>query len=127
MAKATPNTTLDAFLTPTSTFAINQADELYVTSAEPANYAGITAVNLAGPFTPTFTGPADGSPNGRKITVDQLSDQSVTNTGTANHVVLARGGTDDVLVQVTTTPNTALTSGGTVTIAAYDISIADPT
>lgn len=127
MAKATPDTTLDAFLTATATFPIDAADELYVTSGQPANYAGIPAVTLAGPFTPSFTGPAAASPNGRQLTVDQLSDQPVTTGGNATHVVLARGGTDDVLVQVTTTPSTALTGGGTVTIAAYDISIAEPT
>jgi hypothetical protein len=67
---------------------------------------------------------ADGDTNGRKLTVLQQTAMSITASGTANHIVLDDGTT---LLYVTTATAQALTSGGTVTVPAWDIEIADPT
>lgn len=67
---------------------------------------------------------ADGTTNGRKITVAQQADVAVTATGDAAHIVLSVGG----VIHLTTTCTTqTLTSGNTVTIPAFSDEIADPT
>ncbi len=66
----------------------------------------------------------DGDADGRKIAVAQQADVTVTDDGTALHIVLSLGGT----IHLTTTcTSQALTSGNTVTIPTFDDEIADPT
>ena len=67
---------------------------------------------------------ANGDTSGRKITVAQQADVSITAPGTALHIVISLGGT---ILLTTTCTSQALTSGGTVTIPAFDDEIADPT
>ena len=120
MGKATPDAILDAM----ADAIIAIATTLYVCSAEPANFAGIAAVALAdvaidsGDFTK-----ANGDTNGRKATVAQQASVPIDASGTATHIVLASG---SVLLYVTTCTSQALTSGGTVTVPAWDIEVADP-
>lgn len=113
---------IDAMLDAALQYIEDNAVELYVCSAQPANYAGIAAVALTGAAVPTFTGPVDGDTSGRKTTVDQEADIAITATGDATHIVLASA---TVLLYVTTTTTQGLTSGGTVTVPAWDIEIAD--
>ena len=96
-----------------------------VLSAEPASIADITTnYKLA---TTTLAGgdftKANGDVSGRKTTVAQKTGVSITASGTATHVAIDDG-TDYV---VTTCTSQALTSGGTVTIPAWKLEIADPT
>ena len=124
MGKVVDNSVLDAALAEIAT-----ATNITVTSAEPANYAGIAAVTLA---TTTLTAglgngdftAADGDTNGRKVTVTAQNDISITASDDATHIVLDDGAT---MLYVTTCTTQALTSGGTVSIPAWDIEIADPT
>ena len=123
MAKAAPNTTIDALLAEVAT-----ATRLVVTSGEPANFAGIAAVALADVVLTAGAGNgdytiADGDASGRKVTVTQQADVPIDASGTATHVSLDDG-TD--LVYVTTCTSQALTSGGTVTVPAWKIEVADP-
>lgn len=126
MAKATPDTVLDAALA-----VVALADELYVCSDQPADYAGIAAVALA---TVALT-PGDGNgdftiadhTSGRKVTVAQQADIPIDTSGAATHIVLATGGATDLLRQITTCTSQALVDTGTVTVPAYIISFADPT
>ncbi len=127
MAKFAPDVTLEGLLAQAAL-----ADEMYVCSGQPANYAGIAAVTLAGPITLTpgngggdFTY-ADGDTSGRKVTVAAQNGASVTASGTATHIVLATGGATDLLRYVTTCTSQALTSGNTVNVPAWDIEVADP-
>lgn len=120
MAKATPDAVLDKM----ADYIIAEATTLYVCSGQPANFAGIAALALAdvtidsGDFTK-----ANGDTSGRKCTVAQQSAVPIDANGTANHVVLASG---DELLYVTTCASQALTSGGTVTVPAWDFEIEDP-
>jgi hypothetical protein len=120
MAKKVDDTVLDGALN-----IIDNATRMVVTSAEPANFAGIAAVALAdvvmagGDFTD-----ANGDTSGRKVTVAAKSGVTVDASGTATHVCLDDGST---LLYVTTCTSQALTSGNTVNIPAWDIEIADPT
>lgn len=123
MAKAAPDSTLDPVLTEIAT-----ASRLCVCSAEPANFAGIAAVLLASvAVTPGDGGGdfaiANGDTSGRKVTVAQQTGMSISSSGTGNHIVLDDGAS---LVFVTTCTAQALTSGGTVTVPAWDVEIADP-
>ena len=119
MAKQVADAVLDAALTEIAT-----STTLTVCSAEPANYAGIAAVTLA---SVTVSGAdftiADGTTSGRKTTVGEQAAVSISASGSATHVTLDDGST---LQYVTTAPSQALTSGGTVTVAAWAVEIADP-
>lgn len=66
---------------------------------------------------------ANGDTNGRKITIAQQANVSITSSGDATCVTLDDGTT---LQYVTTTTSQALTSGGTVTVPAWDVEFADP-
>ena len=103
--------------------AIDGSTRLTVQPTEPASIANITANLLATVVTDgaDFT-KANGDVSGRKLTVAQQAAMSITATGTATHVTIDDG-TD---YYVTTCTSQALTSGGTVTVPAWDIEIADP-
>ena len=120
MAKKADDTVLDGLLN-----IIDNATRMVVTSAEPANFAGIAAVALAdvtldsGDFTD-----ANGDTSGRKVTIGAQNAVPVDASGTATHICLDDGTT---LLFVTTCTSQALTSGNTVNIPAFDIEVADPT
>ncbi|MCB1717797.1 MAG: hypothetical protein KDK05_21935 [Candidatus Competibacteraceae bacterium] len=122
MGKACSDAHMDAMLD-----NIALATTLTVCSAEPANQAGIAAVALADVTLTAGDGNGDytvgdGDTNGRKLTVAQQADVDIDSSGTATHVVLDDGSS----IYVTTCTSQALTSGGTVTIPAWDIEVADP-
>lgn len=114
----------DAMLDAALSYISSNATELYVCTSQPADRAAAISAALTGAATPTFTGPANGDTSGRKITVDQEADISITGSGTATHIALCSGTT---LLYVTTCTSQALSSGGTVTVPAWDIEIADVT
>lgn len=120
MAKKCDDTVLDGMLN-----IIDNATRMVVTSAEPANFAGIAAVALADVVLDgsDFTD-ANGDTNGRKVTVGAQSAVPIDASGTATHVCLDDGST---LLYVTTCTSQALVSGGTVDVPAFDIEVADPT
>ena len=124
MAKFTDDSVLDAALAKVAT-----ATRMVVTSAQPANFAGIAAVALADVVMTAGAGNGDytlanGDVSGRKLTVAAQSGVNVDASGTATHVCLDDGTT---LLQVTTCTSQALTSGNTVNVPAYDIEFADVT
>lgn len=104
----------------------NNVTQEAVCSAQPTSYAEATSTyKLAlktGLTSGSFTGPANGDTNGRKLTVNQQASVAVDSTDTATHVALCSG---TVLLYVTTCTSQLLTSGNTVTIPAWDIEIAD--
>lgn len=123
MAKATPDAVLDTFLAKVAT-----ATRQVVCSGQPANFAGIAAVTLASVTLTAGDGNGDyviaDDTSGRKVTVGAQSGVSVSASGTATHVSLDDGTN---LIQVTTCTSQALTSGNTVNVPAYKVSISDPT
>jgi len=122
MGKLVADAALDAALNEVAT-----ATRIDVTSdsSTPANLTNslangtLTAGDGNGDFTI-----GNGDASGRKVTVAQQSDLSVTADGTARHIVLSVGG---VIKLVTTCTEQVLTSGNTVTIPAFDYEIADAT
>ncbi len=98
---------------------------LTVCSAQPTNrteavttYA-LADVTISGA---SFT-KANGDVSGRKTTVAQQSAVPIDASGTATHIAISSG---SALLYVTTCTSQALTSGGTVTVPAWDIEIANP-
>ena len=104
---------------------IASATTLHICSAEPANYAGIAAVELA-QHAVTLTGPSDATGGGRKATIPTATGQDVDTTGTATHWVLSNG-VDTLLASNQLAAPVALDAAGTYTIAAIDVAIADAT
>ncbi len=104
--------------------AISTATVINVCTAEPTSVAECDSLSLIPPHTLTgadFT-KANGDTSGRKVTVAQQADLSIDASGLATHVAINQG-TD---FYVTTCTSQSLTSGGTVTIPAWDIEFADP-
>ena len=118
MGKKVPDSILDLMLTQA------EGTKVHVCSAEPANYAGIAAVQLVIDDVGTYT-KANGDTSGRKNTQAGTTGSPIATTGTANHVCISDGVSD--LKLVTTCVAQALTSGGTVDIGAFDHEIGDPT
>lgn len=124
MAKWANDSVMDAALDLVAT-----ATRMVVTSAQPANFAGIAVVALADVTLTAGDGNGDytianGDSSGRKLTVAQQASITIDSSGDATHVCLDDGTT---LLYVTTCTTQTLTSGGTVTVPAFDIEIADPT
>ena len=124
MGKSISDPVLDA-----ANAKIATGTRLSVCSAEPANFAGIAAVELADVAMTAGDGNGDyvisnGDTNGRKVRVQQQSAVPIDASGTATHIAIDDGAT---LLAVTTCTSQALTSGGTVTVPAFDFEFADPT
>ncbi|MGB5583696.1 MAG: hypothetical protein WBO93_08890 [Gammaproteobacteria bacterium] len=119
MAKAVSDGFLDGGLN-----AIDGSTAINICTAQPTSIAECDSLSLipahtlaGGDFTI-----ANGDTSGRKVTVAQQATLSIDASGTANHVAINNG----VDFYVTTCTSQALTSGGTVTIPAWDIEFADP-
>ena len=114
--------TLDGSLS----YISSNATALHICSAQPTTYAEATSTyTLGNKASPGFTGPAAGDSSGRKLTVDAISDGSVTGTDTATHWALVSGA--ELIATHTLASSQAVTSGNTFTLAAFDIELGDPT
>jgi len=118
MAKKVDDTVLDAALG-----VIDNSTRMVVTSAEPANFAGIAAVALADVVMAGGDFAIANGTSGRKVTVAAKSAVTIDSSGTATHVCLDNG---SVLLYVTTCTSQALVAAGTVDIPAWIIQIDDP-
>jgi hypothetical protein len=122
MAKWQDDIILDTALN----YVKNNVTQESVCSAQPTTYAEATSTyKLAlktGLTSGSFTGPANGDTNGRKLTVNQQASINVDTGGSATHVALCSG---SVLLYVTTCTTQVLTSGNTVTVPNWDIEISD--
>ena len=123
MGKMLADAVLDAALAKLAT-SINQT----VCSAEPANFAGIAAVDLATVVLTAGNGNGDyviaDDTSGRKVTVAAQNGVAIFASGTATHIAYDDGST---LLGVTTCTSQALTSGGTVDIPSHKFNFTDPT
>ena len=125
MAKKFDDSVFDAALAELAT-----ATRLVVTSAEPANFAGIAAVALAdiavtaGLGGGDWSAAANGDVSGRKTTMAAQAGVTIDASGTATHVT-----SDDAttLQSATTCTSQALVAAGTVDIPAHDYEFNDPT
>ena len=109
-------------------FIKSDGTELYLCSGSSnvADRAAAIAASLIAVQTPVYTGPADsGSPaDARKLTIGELASKAVTASGDATHIAICSGTT---LMAITTCTLQTLTSGNTVTIPAFVITVNDVT
>lgn len=125
MARNVHNDVLDAALAEIATGTWISVCDTEPTTRAQAN----TTYMLAATSMTTGDGNGDytigeGDVSGRKVTISQQTDIDIGTTGTANHVAIYDA---SVVLFVTTCTAQGLTSGGTVTIPAFDIEIEDPT
>jgi len=106
----------------------NNVTQEALCSAQPTTYAEATSTyKLAlktGLTSGSFTGPANGDVNGRKITVNAQNSVTVDASGDATHIALCSG---SVLLYTTTCTLQTVTSGNTANIPAWDIEFGDVT
>jgi hypothetical protein len=119
MGKVIPDAIKDLQLTEA------EGTQIHICSAEPANFAGIAAVQLAEKTISGSYTKANGDVSGRKTTCPAQTAISIGTTGDGDHVVLSNN--VDTMYLVTTCASQALTSGGTVDTSAFDYEITDPT
>ena len=104
-----------------------EADKLYLCSQQPATFAEATSTYALGNKTAISVGsPADGTVNGRRVTVGAISGGSITATGTATHYALVDSTNSRLLAAHTLSASQAVTNGNTFSLAAFDITIPDP-
>lgn len=99
--------------------------QIHVCSAQPTSRTeAVSTYNLAsGSIDGSDYSKANGDVSGRKTTVAAQPGLSITTSGAATHVATTDGTN---LLDVTTCTSQALTSGGTVDVAAFDHEIPDP-
>lgn len=103
------------------------ANRMIVCSAQPTTYAEANSTfNLAQvAMAAADYALANGDTSGRKITVASKAAVPVSVSGTATHVALVDT-VNSVLKLVTTSPSTAVTSGGTVDVGTWKDEIQAP-
>lgn len=119
MGKRVPDTILDNMLDE----IVAGATTIHFLTDEPANYAGIAAVELASATISGSISKANGDSSGRKATVPAQSGVSISASGDSDHVALSNG--SDTLYAVTTHTLQNLTSGGTLDSGAFDVELPD--
>lgn len=113
---------LDAALNRVAT----SAADLHICSQLPSVYADIATYSVGIKTNPTFTGPADRTGGGRKLTVDQISDGDVTIDGSASHWAITDG-VGEILASKPLTSIQQVYAVNPFTIEAFDIGIPDAT
>ena len=116
----------DAILDGGLTILDTLGDKLHICSAQPANFAGVAAVDLGNKTSISIGAPADGTTNGRRVTVAAITGGSVTASGTATHYAIVDTTNSRLLAANTLAASQAVTSGNTFSLAAFDITIPDP-
>ena len=115
---------LDAALSKLDT----EANRLYITSQEATTYTGATSTFALGEKSSlTVSAPSDRTPNGRKVTVAQFADGTVTGTGTATHYAIVDTVNSRLLATGSLAQSQVVTSGNIFSLADMDIGIADAT
>lgn len=107
---------------------IDDATVLHICSAEPTGYANVATVTLGNKsLSGAFTGPADRTPSGRKVTVGAQTGGSVTATGTAAAWALVDVPGTKVCASGALASAQGVTNGNTFSTAAFDIGFPDAT
>lgn len=105
-----------------------EGDKLFITSQEATTYTGAVTTFGLGVKTPlTISAPSDRTPNGRKVTVAQFADGTVTATGTATHYAIVDSVNSRLLATGSLAQSQVVTSGNIFSLADMDIGIADAT
>lgn len=103
-----------------------EANRLDICSAEPSTFAAATATLTLGNKTSlSVASPSDRSPNGRKVTVQAITDGTVTASGTAAFWAVTDTVNSRLLATGALAETKAVTNGNPFTLNAIDIGIPD--
>lgn len=101
-----------------------EANRLDICSSEPTTYAAATdSASLGNKTSLSIGSPAARSPDGRKVTVAEITDGAIDGTGTASHWAITDTGNSRLLATGALTASQAVTDGNTFTLQAFDIGI----
>ena len=103
-----------------------EADRIYLCSQQPATYAEATSTYALGNVTGVSVGaPADGTPDGRAVTVAAASGGNITATGTATHYAIVDSSNSRLLASSTLTASQSVTSGNTFALGSFTVRFPD--
>lgn len=123
MADYLHNDVYDNGLAPLTTLVEN----LYICSAMPANFTEASATyKLGTKAAPIITGPAAGTPDGRKVTVSAITDGTVDANGTAAYYALCDNSASKLLAAGDLAATQPVTTPNVFTLTAFDIRIPAP-
>jgi hypothetical protein len=107
---------------------LNQTEgtQCHVCSGEPADYAGIAALELATAVIVGVYSQSDGTPDGRLNTLPGQADLDIDASGTATNYAISNG-TDTLYLVADISNPQALTIGGTVSVGSLLHTIRDAT
>jgi len=99
-------------------------DKLVICSALPGTYTEAnTTYALGSKTSPTISAPQARAPDGRKVTVSEITDGTVSDTGTASHFAILDTTGSRMLAAQALASTQAVTSGNIFTLGAVDIGI----
>jgi len=105
----------------------DEANKISITSQEATTYAGGNSTYSLGSSTSVTIGqPANRSGGGREVTVNAISDGSVSGTGTATHYAILDTTNSRLLATGTLSASQSVTTGNSFTLASFKIGIPDP-
>lgn len=106
-------------------YAQTNGSRIDICSQEPTTYAAATSTYSLGNKTGLTVGaPTAGDTDGRKVVVPQITDGSVTATGTATHWALTDG-SGVVLATGALSASQSVTNGNTFTLDAISVALRD--
>jgi hypothetical protein len=104
-----------------------EANRVDICSLEPTTYTQATSTNTLGNASgvnfPGIGSPAAGSPNGRQVTVNAVTNGTVTATGTATHYAITDTGNSRLLATGALSASQVVTNGNTFTMGSFTIRI----
>lgn len=104
-----------------------EANAIHICNTEPTTFSQATTTaslgNASGGNYPGIGAPAAGSPNGRQVTVNAVTNGSVTGTGTASHYAIVDTVNSRLLATGALGATQGVTSGNTFTLASFTVRI----
>jgi hypothetical protein len=106
----------------------NNTENLYICkTAQPTTFAEATGANCLGvKAAPSFTGPANGDTNGRKLTIDAITGGSASADGLAAFFALCDDSASKLLYANALNNTQQVTNGNSFSLTAMKIEDPDP-
>lgn len=104
-----------------------EANKITITSQEATTYAeGNATFALGSSVTLNIAAPSDRTGGGREVVVAEITDGSVSVSGTATHYAILDTVNSRLLATGTLTASQAVSAGNTFTLGSFTIGIPDP-
>ena len=104
-----------------------EANKITITSQESTTYASANSTHALGASTSLSIGSPDNrSGGGREVTVQAITDGSISVSGTATHYAILDTSNSRLLATGSLASSQSVTSGNSFTLATFTIGIPDP-